>query len=497
MRVVQCRTLGLIGFLLLSHFPLIGQQSGTVTGAKPPIIIPQPKVVRFTPEVFKLRNGATWELHGPSTNEKLTAALKVFNGGNIRFRKSSDKFFVLQSGAATKFRAPTAGTRPKWASEPEGYQLIVTPRGIRIVSSTAQGVFYGVQTLKQFATEQGGDRTFPAVEIEDWPAMPFRGVHWFPSASGFVMHSRLIENVFGSLKLNASVIQCEAAKWDSHPEIAAPNSISKPDLQKLVALCRSSFMEPIPLINVPGHGEWMFRNGQNLDFCEDPQTPYAYCANHPKSFEFFQDVANECLEIFHPKYFHIGHDEIAMRGRFPNPECPRCRDARMNDLMVMHANRLAEWLAHRGIAPMIWGDMLLGPGEAKDATHAKTLADAKERRERLSKRIVITDWHYTPNADSLSFELFRKEGFNTIAASWNQPRNIYALAQAVPKSGAQGLLQTTWMGYFPDEKQLSKAADQFVAFVLAAEYAWSGRQDDPSQLGYDAKEVFFRLYGEK
>jgi hexosaminidase len=112
--------------------------------------------------------------------------------------------------------------------------------------------------------------------------MRFRGVHWFPSASGVPMDLRLINQVFGALKFNRSVIQCEAARWDTHPEIAAPNSISKPDLRRLVEACRDCCLEPIPLLNVPSHAEWVFRNDSNLDIAEDPQTPYAYCVSGRK-----------------------------------------------------------------------------------------------------------------------------------------------------------------------------------------------------------------------
>ena len=51
------------------------------------------------------------------------------------------------------------------------------------------------------------------------------------------------------------------------------------------------------------------------------------------------------------------------------------------------------------------------------------------------------------------------------------------------------------MGYFPDERALRSALQQFSAFVLAAEYAWSGRRDPPNQLGYDPKTVFRKAYG--
>jgi uncharacterized protein YfiM (DUF2279 family) len=324
--------------------------------------------------------------------------------------------------------------------------------------------------------------------------MRFRGVHWFPSASGVSMHQKLIYNVFGAFKFNRSVIQCEAACWDKHPEIADRNAISKKDLRKLVETCRECYLEPIPLINVPGHAEWIFRHGSNLDFAEDPQTPYAYCVNNPKSFEFIQDVLGECLPLFQSKVCHIGHDEVTMRGRFPNLECPRCQGATTTALVVKHANRLSAWLSQQGIESMIWGDMLLGPGEAKDATHAKTLADARERRAGIDKKTIIVDWHYVASADARSLEILRHDGFRVVAASWYTPENIFHFSQAALSSGAEGLLQTTWMGYFPDERAMKGQLQQFTAFVLAAEYAWSGRKESPSQLGYDPKEVFLKAY---
>jgi hypothetical protein len=74
------------------------------------------------------------------------------------------------------------------------------------------------------------------------------------------------------------------------------------------------------------------------------------------------------------------------------------------------------------------------------------------------------------------------------------PENIYHFYQAALATGAEGLLQTTRMGYFPDQRAMRGDLKQFSAFVLAAEYAWSGRKDPPAQLGYDPKEVFKRAY---
>jgi hypothetical protein len=308
------------------------------------------------------------------------------------------------------------------------------------------------------------------------------------------MHLKLIENVFGPLKLNRSVIQCEAARWDKYPGIAATNSITKAGLQELVHACRDQFIEPIPLINIPGHAEWIFRNGKNMEITEDPQTPYAYCVNNPKSYQVAEDIMTECLAIFESRFFHIGHDEVTMRGRFPNPECPRCKDETTSALLIKHASRVGDWLSQRGVQSMIWGDMLLGSGEAVDAAHAKTLDEAKERRAGIPKTITVVDWHYANKADARSLEIFRRDGFNVIAATFYSPDNIYNFSQAALSSGAEGLLQTTWMGYFPDERAMRSELRQFTAFVLAAEYAWCGRKEKPVELLYDPKDVFWKAY---
>ena len=464
-------------------------------GVRAPLIIPQPKSLRLGLGAFRLQTGARWTLHAVERDERpWLAAEPAFAGKVGHFSKNDQPWVLLQMGSSGQTNFPTGKHLPRWASDAEGYRLVIETNGLVILSGTAQGAFYGLQTLSQLWRASGDERSCPALEIEDWPALRFRGVHWFPSASGVPMHLRLITNVFGALKFNRSVIQCEAARWDQHPEITAPNAVSKVDLRKLVEACRTCYLEPIPLINVPGHAEWIFRNGSNLDFAEDPQTPYAYCVNHPKSQEFIQDVLSECLPIFEPRFCHIGHDEVTMRGRFPNPDCPRCRSETVTALVVKHANRLSESLSRRGVESMIWGDLLLGPGEAKDAAHAKTLADARQRRQEITKKTIIVDWHYAASADAHSLEILRQAGFRVVAASWHTPENIHHLAQAALASGAEGLLQTTWMGYFPDERAMRSQLQQFTAFVLAAEYAWSGRKESPSQLGYDPKEVFLQAY---
>src|SRR5262245_51605001 len=67
----------------------------------------------------------------------------------------------------------------------EGYRLLVSPSGINISALTSQGLFYGIQTLRQLAPVEvesprvvaGGAWRVPAVEIKDEPRFSYRGMH--------------------------------------------------------------------------------------------------------------------------------------------------------------------------------------------------------------------------------------------------------------------------------------------------------------------------------
>src|SRR5262245_6284249 len=82
----------------------------------------------------------------------------------------------LSGGGAS---APRGSTSPQGD---EGYQLTVSSSGIRVVSATPAGAFYGVQTLRQllpWSIEYHGPRPFdvfvPSAQITDKPRFGWRG----------------------------------------------------------------------------------------------------------------------------------------------------------------------------------------------------------------------------------------------------------------------------------------------------------------------------------
>src|SRR5581483_5266613 len=67
----------------------------------------------------------------------------------------------------------------------EGYRLHVGPERVEIRARAPRGLFYGVQTLRQLLPEQiessqpvkGVEWRVAAIDIEDAPRFPYRGMH--------------------------------------------------------------------------------------------------------------------------------------------------------------------------------------------------------------------------------------------------------------------------------------------------------------------------------
>ena len=379
------------------------------------------------------------------------------------------------------------------------YFLQVAADGIQIVGRLPEGAFYGVQTLMQWLQPTEGALEAAPVRIIDYPHLKWRGVHLFGSTeAGFL--PRLIENVIAHTKFNHLVLECGYGQWetirDAWVDISAPKSL----LREAVQVSRQNLLEPIPLIQSLGHMYWVFRNNAYSNLAEDPDTPWAIAPRSPETRPFLQRLYDEVFEVFQPRHFHIGMDEVTLRGRFPNR--PESRGASVAELFVEHAEWVHGELKRRGVdRVLMWGDMLLASGEANDGgAHAKSPDAARFTRERLSKLpdLVICDWHYTPAEPEryISLDVLQRAGFKEIVATtWYNPRNIATFAKAARQRRIAGLLQSTWAGYSLNEGTLQGIElRQFVAYLLAGAYAWDTDLPMPDELPYDFERLFIERY---
>ncbi|MCX7993076.1 MAG: beta-N-acetylhexosaminidase [Fimbriimonadales bacterium] len=379
------------------------------------------------------------------------------------------------------------------------YYLEVKPEGVKIVGRLSEGAFYGVQTLIQWLQPSVGALQATPVRIIDYPHLKWRGVHLFGSTQPDFL-PRIIENVVAHAKFNHLVLECGYGQWETirgaWVDISAPQAI----LREAVQVSRRNLIEPIPLIPSLGHMYWVFRNDANKHLAEDPETPWAIAPRGAETRSFLQRLYDEVFEVFQPRHFHVGLDEVTLRGRFPNR--PESKDASVAELFVEHAEWLYAEMKRRGVEKVLmWGDVLLARGEANDGgAHAKSPEEAKFARERLSKLkdLFICDWHYTPTEPEryISLPVLQGAGFSEIiATAWYDPRNVATFAKAARQRRIAGLLQSTWAGYSLNERTLQGVElRQFVAYLIAGAYAWDTDLPMPEELPYDFERLFVERY---
>ena len=340
----------------------------------------------------------------------------------------------------------------------EGYGLWVDAQGAAVVGFDAKGAYRGAQTLRQLLTPTG----FRFSSIRDWPGIPMRVAMIYLDVNSRPINDLLIP-ILGKLKYSHLLVMSNYVQWDASRNIWHPQGATKAEARRVAELIRTNGMEAIPLIETPGHAQWFFYNNQNRDLVQDPEArdPYAYDTLNPRTYEIILPILSEAVDVFKPKFVHIGHDEVAPvdRGKFPGR--PNGQALGLPKLFVDHATRLYNHLKTMNVSTMIWHDVALS-----DAHRDQILPS-------LPKDILIMNWHYNPAENYPTFKIARDAGFQTLGASWNAPQNPESMAKAVVRENAVGAVQTRWTGYFGNNTIFEGQAEQGMAYVTAAGSFWN------------------------
>ncbi len=480
--------------VLSGKTPVTALRTARLSPAEVLPIIPRPKQMWPTGQRMYLGKGSSIVIPVKACAEETAAArelrdeLKTFWGVDVPVKRGQPTYETGTSGVIQL----AVGKAPKgirvWSPKrPEAYAVVVDGHRAEARASTPTGVYFAAQTLKQMIRRDDRGVYIQGATIRDWPTMAFRGVHWYGGPESWPFHQRMIQRIVAPLKFNTMVYEAEFTKWDSQPKIFNPQrGTPKEMVRKTLSEARAHFLEPIPLISAMGHTEWLFHNGQNLDFVADPNRPYAYDPTNPRAYEVLFGVMQETVDLFQPKVFHIGNDEINTTASFP----PKGSTKTVTELVLEDTNKRYQWLKDRGIRTMMWSDMFLHSSEIKSAANAPSLEEARKRRAGLPKDIIIADWHYLPLEDFNSVPVWQKEGFTVVGCPWYQWPNIMNFARTLEREKAYGYLQTTWAGYAMSLGVVEKERFQFAAYVLAAEAAWNGGARSLEKLGWSADQAF-------
>lgn len=370
------------------------------------VLFPRPQLIDRNEGSFTLN--ANTRIHAPERRlgDMLAQYLKPATG------------FPLPVGAAgepSNKRNVIRLVEGRDLGSPEAYCLTAASDEVVLYACAPAGFVRGFQTLRQLLPPQilaveraeGVDWRIPALNISDWPAFGWRGLHldvgrhMFPLAFIKRFIDLLAFYKFNTFHWHLTEDQgwrIEIKKYPKLTEVGAyraetclPGDRRKFDgvpyggfytqdqIREVVAYAGERGITVVPEIELPGHSlaaltaypelgcvgkDYRVRASWGID-------ENIYCAGNDDVFRFLKDVFSEVLELFPSEFIHVGGDE-APKARWKR--CPACQ-ARIkaeglkdeDELQSWFVRQFDSWLGDRGRRLIGWDEILEG-GLAPNAT---------------------------------------------------------------------------------------------------------------------------------
>lgn len=301
----------------------------------------------------------------------------------------------------------------------EGYDLVVTDRGVVLSAPTSAGLFHGLQTLRQLLppeierpasaeTELPVRWTIPAVKIEDAPRFQYRGIlldvaRWFYPVEFIknvidllalykfnALHLHLTDDQGWRIEIRKYPLLTQIGSWrketivgqhfDPYVGDGVPHGgfYTQAQIRDLVAYAAARHVTIIPEIEMPGHAGAALAAYPELSCTGGPfevSTTWGvhqdiYCPSE-RTFGFLEDVLLEVMQLFPSKYIHIGGDEVPKDQWKASPVAQEVirREGLANEeeLQSYFIRRIETFLLAHGRRLIGWDEILEG-GLAPEAT---------------------------------------------------------------------------------------------------------------------------------
>lgn len=361
--------------------------------------IPADMVVGRNEPPFVINSSTTCFINAPKEDAVLLSrAVTELLPGVRPVRKPGSNQIVLRLDP--KFET---GVRSEANPNGEGaYDIVADNMGIVVTAASAQGLYYGLQTLRQLREGDG----IAAVKIADSPRLPYRGM-MLDLSRHFRSKEFILRQIdaMSRMKLNRLHLHLtDGAGWrlqiDKYPRLAGfaawrsdstwsdwvkngqrycdegtPGTYggyySKDDIREILEYARRHYITVIPEIEMPSHSEEVTAAYPELSCSHDPKGTGDFCAGNEKTYEFLRNVLDEVIELFPSEYIHIGGDEASKHLWKTCQVCQqRMKDEDLKDVDELQSymmKRISGYLASKGRKIIGWDETMDG-GLAPGAT---------------------------------------------------------------------------------------------------------------------------------
>lgn len=290
-----------------------------------------------------------------------------------------------------------------------------------------------------------------------------------PRNEGVDAFVRFINEELGPRKINTLILRVDFNyEFTTHPELRAPNPLTKANVAKLVSACEKNNIQVLPQINLLGHQSWAGTIGNLLKvYPQFDETPHvkmpekyewpnadglyckSYCPLHPDVHKIVFEIVDEVCEAFNSKGFHAGMDEVFYIG---DDKCPRCSGRDKAELFAGEVRTIRDHLATKGRKLWIWGDRLIDGKTTGIGSWEASYNNTHRAIDMIPKDVMICDWHYErPDKTAVYFAM---KGFQVVTCPWQnaavavqQSNDMVTFrkdATKEMKENYQGIVQTVW-----------------------------------------------------
>ncbi len=274
----------------------------------------------------------------------------------------------------------------------EGYKLHVGRDGVRIVSNSGAGLFYGLQTFEQLFTP-GGSTAIQQVDISDAPSYPYRGMHLdvgrhffsVPFVEKYIdlaaryklntFHWHLTEDQGWRIEIKkyprlTSAASCRSGTmidhdFTSNDHVRYCGYYTQAQIRQVVAYAKKRYVNIVPEIEMPGHSvevlaaypQLACKPGNYRVFTIWGVSDDIVCPSE-KTIAFYEDVLTEVMALFPGPYIHTGGDEAPKTAWKKSPLVKNLMrkyhlqdedavqgwfDTRIENFLKAHGRRMIGW----------------------------------------------------------------------------------------------------------------------------------------------------------
>lgn len=393
-----------------------------------------------------------------------------------------------RSGKGILFQLSTTNV----PDSPEGYILEITEKGVSISSRGEAGLFYGAQTLEQLLEDSRDFRKeIPPLKITDFPVIPYRAIHLDTKhhLDRMEYYYRMVDKL-AHYKINAVIWEIEdKLRFTRRPEVAAPNAISKQEMEALCRYAKERNVEIDPLVQGLGHAGFILKHHWELR--ENPASDWEFCPADPRTYEIQFDLYSDALEAMpYGKYLHIGGDEITAIGIDE-----RCKATGKSafELQMYWLKKVCAFAVEHGRTPIFWDDMPLKYAGVWDIINSNMTQEEVDKAwnpskldqaiELFPKECIYMRWKYedaqTP-ANRKIVNWYSRKGLRvmgaTAASAGDSPflprqntrvYHVQGFNRLIAENHLEGILATAWDDGSPHLETVWRG------FIAQGEYGWN------------------------